>query len=310
VEWEPTAPLNPAWAEFIRLLRRHAVPDFEIAGRPQSDGLTFRRSRIGPVDCWFLCNLQPHRHEGEVTLNTAHRAPQAWDALTGRISPLAGSRPASDGRLVLPLTLEPWASIFVLLSPPEVSQKVSAATPAPKPGSRSSRPVPISGPWRVAFAGLGGARAAHEWSALRDWREVASLRNFSGSAVYRTAFDYAPPFDAAAVTMDLGSVHEVAAVRLNGVAVGTVWMQPYRLDVTAALRRGRNELEIEVTNGLWNYAAGLEKPKPIPAELHAHCGATRSNSYRGWETWQNAKRLKKDDRLPSGLLGPVVLAVQ
>ncbi|MBM3852911.1 MAG: hypothetical protein FJ399_07110 [Verrucomicrobia bacterium] len=307
VEWEPTAPLNAAWAEFIRLLRRHAVPDFEIAGRPQSDGLTFRRSRIGPVDCWFLCNLQPQRHEGDVTLNTAHRAPQTWDALTGEIRSLPGSRPAPDGRLVLPLALEPWASVFVLLSPPKEAPKDSAATPASKPGRKSSRPVPVSGPWRITFEGLGGVRAAHEWSALRDWRDVESLRNFSGSAVYRTTFNFTPAAGAAAVVLDLGAVHDVAAVRLNGVAVGTVWMQPYRLDVTSTLRAGRNDLEIEVTNGLWNHAAGLDKPSPIPAELHAHYGSIWNSAYRAWDTWQNAKSLKKNDRLPSGLLGPVVL---
>jgi hypothetical protein len=307
VEWEPTAPLNPAWARFITSLRRHAVPDFEIAGRSQSDGLTFRRSRIGPVDCWFLCNLQPQRHDGEVTLHTTHRAPQVWDALTGKIRSLAGSRSTPDGRLALPLALEPWASVFVLLSPPEEAPSVGGPLAEKKTQPGASRTLPIAGPWQVALQGLGNVRAAHDWTELRDWRDVGSLRNFSGAGVYRTTFDYTPASGAAAVTLDLGAVHEVAAVRLNGAAVGTVWMQPYRLDVTSALRAGRNELEIEVTNGLWNYAAGLEKPTPIPAELQAHYGATASDSYRGWDTWQNNKRVKKNDRLPSGLLGPVVL---
>ncbi|MFA6174846.1 MAG: glycosyl hydrolase, partial [Kiritimatiellales bacterium] len=55
VEWEPAAPLSPAQAEFIKALRSRLTPDFEIAGKPQSDGLTFRHTVIGAVDCWFIC---------------------------------------------------------------------------------------------------------------------------------------------------------------------------------------------------------------------------------------------------------------
>ena len=317
VEWEPTAPLSPAYAEFIRLLRSHATPDFEIAGVPQSNGLTFRRSRIGPVDCWFICNLQPHRHAGEVTLNSRHGAPQTWDALTGKIAPLSDHRFAVDGRIVLSLTLEPWASTFVLLTPPAKKSEAavaSASRSAAKAGTARAGGlvIPISGPWRVSLVGLAGARAAFDWTALPDWREVKELRNFSGTGMYRTTFALDLPVGArlpGECMLDLGAVHEVAAVRLNGVAVGTVWMQPYRLDLAAAIRPGINELEIEVVNGLWNYAAGMEKPTPIPKELHAHYGATASKTYRSWETWQGVKQTKKNDRLPSGMLGPVALRV-
>jgi len=61
------------------------------------------------------------------------------------------------------------------------------------------------------------------------------------------------------------------------------------------VRPGKNELEIEVVSGLWNYAAGMEKPNPIPKELHAQYGATASKTYRSWETWRGALQTKKND---------------
>ena len=50
--------------------------------------------------------------------------------------------------------------------------------------------------------------------------------------------------------MDLGQVHEIAEVRLNGQNLGILWKEPFRIDITKAARPGDNELEVRVTN-LW-----------------------------------------------------------
>ena len=70
VDWTPTAAPSPAYAEFLADLKARLVPDFEIAGTPLSNVLTFRHTRIGPVDAWFVCNLQPNAQAGPVTLKT------------------------------------------------------------------------------------------------------------------------------------------------------------------------------------------------------------------------------------------------
>lgn len=316
VEWEPTAPLSPAYGEFVQALRRHAVPDFEIADAPQSNGLTFRHTRIGQVDCWFICNLQPNRHCGEVTLNSRHQSPQAWDALTGIVTPLRQHRWATDGRIILPLTLEPWASVFVLLTPGASNPSAGDDQPATREaGGKVSpvRTVELSGPWDVAFQGLGRASTRRAMTALTDWSKIKELEDFSGTAVYSATFDVGlsePVGTQREILLDLGTVHEVAAVRVNGVEAGTVWMQPYRLDISEQVRAGQNSVQIEVVNLLWNYATGLEKPTPIPAELQAHYGAAWDQKYNGWGSLQAIKRIKKNDRLPSGLIGPVIVRIR
>jgi hypothetical protein len=50
------------------------------------------------------------------------------------------------------------------------------------------------------------------------------------------------------VFLDLGSVYVMAGVTLNGRAYDTLWMPPFTLDVTDALRPGRNTLEVLVTS--------------------------------------------------------------
>ena len=42
----------------------------------------------------------------------------------------------------------------------------------------------------------------------------------------------------------------VASIRINGIDLGTVWKDPFRAEVTSALRPGPNSIEIRVAN-LW-----------------------------------------------------------
>ena len=145
---------------------------------------------------------------------------------------------------------------------------------------------------------------------LADWATLDGLHDFSGGATY--AIDVDAPAALAKSTaawLDLGQVHEVADVQINGHEAGTAWMEPYRVNVTGLLRPGRNHLDIHVVNLLWNYAAGLGQPTPIPAELREHYGSADDPGYQGWSSLQALKAKYHDDRLPSGLLGPVRLIV-
>ena len=91
------------------------------------------------------------------------------------------------------------------------------------------------------------------------------------------------------VVLDLGSVKNIAEVYVNGISCGTLWKPPFRADITDAVRRGRNSVEIRVTN-LWPNRligdAGLPEERRItysPIQFYA----------------------PSDPLLPSGLLGPV-----
>ena len=63
------------------------------------------------------------------------------------------------------------------------------------------------------------------------------------------------------VYLNLGKVCDLATVRVNGIDCGTIWTVPYRADITAALKKGVNELEIEVTNTWANALKGADEGK-------------------------------------------------
>ncbi len=68
----------------------------------------------------------------------------------------------------------------------------------------------------------------------------------------------------------------LAEVSLNGASLGVVWTEPFRLDITQAVKPKGNRLEISVTNLWWNRLvgdAGLPENQRI-AQTHVRMDKT------------------------------------
>jgi len=223
--------------------------------------------------------------------------------MTGSIQAAENSRATGDGRLAVPVSLQPWESFFVLLTP-EADPTLRTA-----PEFQQKASFPLEGTWAVEFSGLGGMKSRRDLSKLADWTTLPGLGDFSGTGLYTIEADLPANFTGKnkMVFLDIGQVHDVAEVRVNGTKAGVAWMQPYRINVGGLLKPGKNKIQISVVNLLWNYAAGMKEPNPIPQELQAHYGTTWKQKYNGWGSLQSIKKNTKNDRLPSGLLGPVTL---
>jgi hypothetical protein len=101
--------------------------------------------------------------------------------------------------------------------------------------------------------------------------------------------------------LQLGSVAALARVRLNGKDLGIVWTAPWQAELTGALKAGKNELEIEVTNAWANRLVG---DAGLPPEQRI----TVSNMQfeKGKRTLKAFQGFASEDALqPSGLVGPV-----
>jgi len=155
---------------------------------------------------------------------------------------------------------------------------------------------PIEGPWRVSFPAGRGAPAEIAMPSLTDWTASPDpgVRYFSGSATYHHHFTLPATFSShsSPLILDLGSVKEVAVVRVNGQQAGVLWKQPYRIDISRVARPGENKLEIEVVN-TWN--------NRIVGDLRSESQTriTRTNLI--------SKFNANSPLLSSGLLGPVSL---
>jgi hypothetical protein len=178
----------------------------------------------------------------------------------------------------------------------------------------------ITDPWDLSFQPGRGAPERVHLSSLVDWSNHPEfgIRHFSGTATYRTSFDF-QPVAGLHWQLDLGDVRVMAEVKLNGRDLGILWKPTFAVDVTEALKPGRNELEIKVTN-LWpNRLIGDEH---FPDDCTPD-GSWKKGPLRAWPEWVLNRSPRPEPRrvtfhtwkyyskdmplIPSGLLGPVML---
>ena len=157
----------------------------------------------------------------------------------------------------------------VLLSPIRVSAKVVYASGKEKTVSiEPIAPVCVEGAWDISFVHKMGDRFQWSFPDLMDLRRHADTRvkYFSGTATYQKTIRLASRHLAPGrrLILDLGTMNDIAAVKVNGSAEKVLWYAPYRMDVTSLLRPGDNRLEIAVTN---NWANALIGDEQIPADF-------------------------------------------
>ena len=157
--------------------------------------------------------------------------------------------------------------------------------------------------WEVTFEKTGKTikmATPSDWTTSDD----VQVKYYSGHASYRTKFrlkKHTPQNKDAKnserqmnIVLDLGNVHDVATVYVNGIDCGTAWMAPYVVDITKAVKKGKNELRIDVANTWNNALLGNDLGTPPFANI-----------------WTNGKyRRAEKDLLPAGLLSQPVIFVK
>jgi hypothetical protein len=235
------------------------------------------------------------------------RIPELWDPVTASSRELDEFR-IEGTRTVVPLGLAAKQSGFIVFRKPS--------------GRRSRKPqknvvalrelARIAGPWRVNFDPKWGGPAAVVFEKLDDWskRPEDGIRHYSGTAVYRNAFNLPTPF-AGPLYLDLGVVKNLAQVRINGHDAGIVWTAPWRVDIARFVRVGRNELEIEVVN-LWpnrliGDAALPDDQRVTKTNVGTYAAKLPATFFCAWDEECEARKQKGAPAalLTSGLLGPV-----
>lgn len=267
--------------------RGRVVPSRDVAGalrvlgwRPafEVDGPPVRRiARL--VDgrrVSFLAN--PSDESIRLLLRSAEPwSPVAWDPVEVRERPIEES---ADGDVLI--ELEPFGSAFVIASP------VIGAAAAPTPAHVTA--LRLEGEWSLRLPGRPAASAAPD---PRLWTDLDE-RGFSGVGTYRLEFDVSPAeLVADRLVLDLGTVRDLARVRLNDLDCGVAWTEPFRLDVTAALRPGRNVLEVDVATP-WRNRLIAEAASPS-GEIAAPMAAVFEPTA---------------EPIPAGLAGPVRLIAE
>ncbi|MGA2538697.1 MAG: glycosylhydrolase-like jelly roll fold domain-containing protein, partial [Terracidiphilus sp.] len=280
-------------------LAKELTPDMKLEPATPQIGFIHRKLRNG--DLYFVANTANETKHVHAQFRDAARHAEIWDGFTGEITALPDPKD-------IELDFEAYGSRLIFFSD-------AASTATQGPARHETVKADLSREWKVTF---GDSGLSKQMDRLASWSDDAATKYYSGRATYEKSFELPAPdlaqgskylldFGAAAKTpipsppgehnmrayLD-APVRDAAEVYVNGKLAGVVWRPPYRIDVTAQLHAGTNELRIVVGNTAINELAGRALP-----------------DYR--LLWDRYGRLFEPQDmhdlqpLPSGVLGPVTL---
>jgi hypothetical protein len=262
------------------------VRDFYFTPTRDGSNIMFLHRRIGDGDVYFLTNRRDQAEKIEASFRVTGKRVEIWRADTGKSE--AVSYRIEQDRTLVPLSFGPNEAYFVVFRGPATASSVTIGSPT------HSALATLADEWTVTFQPNRGAPVAPLQMRAGSWSESPDpgVRYFSGSATYARALNVPAAWqrDSARLILDLGDVRELAEVVINGRSLGVLWRPPYKVDITDAVERGANRLDIRVTN-LWvNRLIGDAQPNAKKITF------TVDQPY-----------LPDAPLRPSGLLGPVTI---
>ena len=245
------------------------------------EGIAYTHRTGGGEDIYFLANQTDQKQTFSPTFRESKGKAVVYNPLMDESYDYQGT-----------ITLPPYGSLFVSYQQSEYSHAGNKTFP------RWEQNIPTLGinsePWTVSFREAGLTIKTQQ---LFDWSQHADdrIRYFSGHARYTTTWELKKKeVPTGRAWLSFPNVKDIAHVWINGKDCGIAWTAPYEVEITGALKKGKNKIEIEVVNTWHNALRGADQGKA---------------PYEG--IWTNAKyRTKGDNLLPAGLLAQPELKIE
>jgi hypothetical protein len=160
------------------------------------------------------------------------------------------------------------------------STKKSKTEPTLPPGGEGMK---LSGAWKATLKHIDGTTKEISFDELKDLAEIPELQHFTGTITYRNNLSVTDKDNA--VWLNLGKVHGISELTLNGRSLGIQWYGRRIYNIAQAVVVGDNAIEIKITTNMGNYMKTLTDNKVA-------------------QYWTNELR-KNQPIQPLGMIGPV-----
>jgi len=307
------------------------LPDFEFTldnadeyGKTlfPGNGMEFIHRNTAQTDVYFVSNQHYKAKTIKAKFRISDKSPELWNAETGDIITAQEYRKLDDGRMEVTLRMEEAGAVFVVFRKALTAESANDFKP-----TKTIEKLTFTAPWNVSFDG-NGAPLPMVMKTLKDISQYKAddVKYFSGTISYKNQINIEELKEGAKMTLDLGEVNVIAKVFINGKLTGTLWKYPFSIDVTDALKKGKNDLKIDVAN-LWvnriigdqklpedcewttntgSTAAGLGLVKVPDWVIEGKESPTGRQAFVGWK-WEH---FETKELLPSGLVGPVSIRME
>ena len=234
---------------------------------------------------YFIANLTPNDICQDVALAVPFNSATWYDPMTGDITPAL----VNNGKVAI--SLRSGESRILRTS----SVQYAEAMPQP-----TKQDFALAGPWSLSFIEEAPRVPQHfTLDTPQTWETLNSEAAITmGTGVYTTTFKMTKQQARQHWMIDLGDIRESARVYINGQFVGCAWAVPFILDCRNTLKKGKNELRIEVTNLPANRISDMDR-RSVPWRKMKEINVVDINYKKTtYESWQPVK---------SGLNGEVRL---
>ena len=235
----------------LALKREGLRPDMLIKSGNRPDNKVYFAHRTLPeTDIYFVFNHSEAPYDTLTTLRTPCKYLQRWNPVTGERFQLKTS--IQDGGLSTRLTLRPSESCFLIAT--------DCSADSLKYYSWAEHPdvYKIPGAWTIDYDTQKGGPGKVRTMFLQDWTQSKDegIKYYSGSAVYENVFKMPAKQLFQQVSVRCHIPNGLAVLAVNGHEVGTLWCNPYELDITPYVKKGQNKIRLEVVNSLYNRMIG------------------------------------------------------
>ena len=296
------ASLYPSYDQTAALLRALELPeDFSSTGPVRYGHRTTEAQEI-----YFVANSSDAPVQPDCRFRAGQGQPELWDPVTGERRALPKYH-QEKGLTTIPMGFAPYQSFFVVFPKTTDRFRVNA-------GSVNFPTLQVveelHGAWDLAFVPEWGGPETIIFETLQDWTHHPNrgIKYYSGIARYRKIFDLARELERR-IYLDLGTVHDIARVQLNGKDLGVVWCAPWRVEITEDVKTKGNVLEVDIANRWPNRLFGdQQSPDKDVRTVKWESGFLGGREYKtGRYTFATTE--SPNTLLPSGLLGPVRILV-
>jgi len=208
-------------------------------------GLSCIRRAKGSDHFYFISNLQDRDIDEWVTMGKPAQYATFYNPMNGDVR-RAGIRQTTEGVPEVRMQLLSGESIIVYLTDTDNSN----LTPYLYIDIQSESSQELRN-WTLRFVASAPTTITNTYkmNTPMSWTELGeqTLNETMATGLYTTEFKCKKPHRGT-IILDLGDVRETARIKMNGKEVATLFAVPYRVDITPYIKKGKNKLEIEVSN--------------------------------------------------------------
>lgn len=216
------------------------------------NGLRAMRRQNDDGYYYFIANLSSHDVNKTIDINVPFTDAAWFNPMTGSIT-----RAHKSGNGVN-INLRSGESAIL-----QTYSKTLSELPYAFDGDYSSlAEKPLDGEWNLSFIEeTPKVSKSFKLSYPQTWETLDddSAKVTMGTGVYTTRVKLSKAEAAHRWMLNLGDVRESARVYVNGTYLGIVWAVPFTVNCQNALRKGWNDIRIEVTNLPANRIADLDR---------------------------------------------------